>query len=76
MAGFAEAYPEADPPLVLTDAGLAVLDGVDRGCFAMREAIDDTRGKTACARAATTDPQATLLRENRAGTVATESLHV
>ncbi len=64
VAGFAEAYPEADPPLVLIDAAPAVLDGVNRGCFAMREAIGDTpwqdllrpkegqpiRGRRCCAR--------------------------
>jgi Secretory lipase len=32
IAGFAEAYPEADPALVLTPAGEAALPQVDRGC--------------------------------------------
>jgi Secretory lipase len=32
IAGFAEAYPDADPALVLTPAGEAELPQVDRGC--------------------------------------------
>jgi pimeloyl-ACP methyl ester carboxylesterase len=32
IAGFAEAYPEADPSLVLTPAGESELPQVDRGC--------------------------------------------
>jgi hypothetical protein len=32
IAGFAEAYPEADPALVLTPAGEAELPQVDEGC--------------------------------------------
>jgi Secretory lipase len=38
IAGFAEAYPEADPGLVLTPAGEAELPQVDEGC--VREVIE------------------------------------
>lgn len=74
VAGFAEAYPDADPSMVLTDAGLGVLDGVDHGCFAMRDAIGDTPWhELVRPDAATAEPWATLLRDSRVGTVAAES---
>jgi pimeloyl-ACP methyl ester carboxylesterase len=32
VAGFQEAYPEADPALILTERGVGLLDSVDKGC--------------------------------------------
>ena len=42
IAGFAEAYPEADPGLLLTPAGEAELAQVDQGC--VREVIEHFAG--------------------------------
>jgi hypothetical protein len=74
VAGFAEAYPSADPALVLTDAGLEVLAGVDRGCNAIADAIGVTPwADLVRLEGPTTEPWATLLQENRVGLVAADS---
>ncbi len=71
VAGFAAAYPEADPALILTDEGLAALDAVDEGC------IGDVFGALAGVDLArpdgpSTPPWPDLARENNPGQVATE----
>jgi pimeloyl-ACP methyl ester carboxylesterase len=55
IAGFAEAYPEADPGLVLTPSGEAELPRVDKGC--VRDVIEHFAGT----------PNAELLRPGLAG---------
>jgi pimeloyl-ACP methyl ester carboxylesterase len=39
VAGYAEAYPDADPAAILTPAGVELLDKADDGCFGMGEAM-------------------------------------
>jgi pimeloyl-ACP methyl ester carboxylesterase len=73
VAGFQAAYPDADPALLLTDAGLASLELVDQGCigdvFAAVAALDEQlvhRGPTPPA-------WARLLEANDPGQVAVDS---
>ncbi len=75
IAGFAEAYPEADPSLVLTPAGEAELAQVDEGC------VGDVIGHFAGLAgdelldpgAAEVEPWAELAAANDPGRVATDS---
>lgn len=75
IAGFAEAYPEADVSEVLTPVGEAVLDDVDEGCvadvigrFAERSGDDLIEPD-----AATAEPWATLMEENDPGRVVSDA---
>ncbi|MGH9210772.1 MAG: lipase family protein [Acidimicrobiales bacterium] len=75
VAGFDAAYPEADPSLVLTDAGLETLDAVDEGCIGdVFEAVAEL-GNEQLVRADHTsvEPWATLMEENNPGRVAVDS---
>jgi len=70
VAGFAAAYPEADPALFLTEKGVELLDAVDTGCasdtFAavagtpVNELLRDDAGSV--------EPWKTLGKANNAGT--------
>jgi hypothetical protein len=75
IAGFAEAYPEADPSLVLTPAGEAELPQVDRGC--VREVIGHFAGTPNAELLrpglAEVQPWADLELANDPGRVATDS---
>lgn len=73
VAGYHEAYPEADPSLVLTDAGMEVLDAVDEGCFQMGESIEGREWSDLVRPdVASVEPWASLLADNDPGTVATD----
>ncbi|HEX6238976.1 MAG TPA: lipase family protein [Acidimicrobiales bacterium] len=74
IAGFAEAYPEADASDVLTAAGETALDRVDEGC------VGDVVGGFASAReqlvepeAASAEPWASLMAENDPGRVVADA---
>jgi Secretory lipase len=75
IAGFAEAYPEADPGLVLTPAGEAELPQVDEGC--VREVIehfaDTPNAELLKPGLAEVQPWAGLEAANDPGRVATDS---
>ncbi|HET6832424.1 MAG TPA: lipase family protein [Acidimicrobiales bacterium] len=75
IAGFAEAYPEADPGLVLTPAGEAELPQVDVGC--VREVIEHFAGTPNAELLkpglADVEPWAGLEAANDPGRVATDS---
>jgi hypothetical protein len=74
VAGYAQAYPEADPALVLTSAGIEALDGVDHGCFDVSDAIGETPWSDLVKPGAgSVEPWPTLLKENDPGQVATDS---
>jgi pimeloyl-ACP methyl ester carboxylesterase len=68
-AGWAAAYPDADPSDVLTPAGLERLDDVDRGCAAGLAAAwnDVPYDQLVKADPATVEPWASLLVENDPG---------
>ncbi|MGH9112041.1 MAG: lipase family protein [Acidimicrobiales bacterium] len=75
IAGFAEAYPEADPSLVLTPAGQAELAQVDKGCVG--DVIGHFAGMTSTELlrpgAAGVQPWADLAAANDPGRVATDA---
>ncbi len=75
IAGFAEAYPEADPGLVLTPAGEAELPQVDQGC--VREVIEHfavtPNAELLKPGLAEVEPWADLEAANDPGRVATDS---
>lgn len=74
VAGIAASYPEADPALVLTDEGLAVLDSVDDGCAGgVFEAAGRASGPLFRPGANTVEPWATLAAENDLGGAATRT---
>jgi len=68
-AGWAAAYPEADPSLVLTEEGVNRLDAVDEGCGSeIAEAWSElTYDELVKADPATVEPWKTLLVENDPG---------
>jgi alpha-beta hydrolase superfamily lysophospholipase len=68
VAGYAAAYPEADPALVLTDAGIAVLARADDCADALERAIgDQTVADLVRPDVATVEPWATLMAANDPG---------
>jgi acetyl esterase/lipase len=75
IAGYAEAYPEADPSLVLTPAGEAELAQVDEGCVG--DVIGHFAGLTGAELlepdAAEVEPWADLAAANDPGRVATDT---
>jgi Secretory lipase len=75
IAGFAEAYPEADPSLVLTPAGEEVLPQVDRGCVGdvIRHFADTPNAELLKPGLADVEPWADLEVANDPGRVATDS---
>jgi len=74
VAGYAQSYPEADPSLVLTDAGVQALDGVDHGCFDVGDVIGDTPWSDLVRPGAgTVEPWATLMKDNTPGQVKTDA---
>jgi Secretory lipase len=75
MAGFAEAYPEADPALVLTPAGEAELPQVDEGCVSevIRLFADTPNAELLKPGLAAVEPWADLEVANDPGRVATDS---
>jgi Secretory lipase len=75
IAGFAEAYPEADPALVLTPAGEAELPQVDEGCVAdvIRHFADTPNAELLKPDLASVEPWADLEAGNDPGRVATDS---
>jgi hypothetical protein len=75
VAGFAAAYPEADPALILTDAGMAVLDGARAGDDCGAEGVDlSPAGGRPLAREgfADVEPWASLIASSEPGDVATD----
>jgi pimeloyl-ACP methyl ester carboxylesterase len=75
IAGFAEAYPEADPSLVLTPAGEKELPQVDRGCVrdVIRHFADTPNAELLKPGLADVQPWADLEVANDPGRVATDS---
>jgi fermentation-respiration switch protein FrsA (DUF1100 family) len=75
IAGFGEAYPEADPALVLTPAGEAELPQVDEGCVAdvIRHFSDTPNAELLEPDLASVEPWADLEAANDPGRVATDS---
>lgn len=75
VAGYEAAYPEADPALVLTDAGLTALDAVDQGCIRDVFAAVTAQGDAPLVRAdhGSAEPWVTLMEENNPGQVAVDS---
>jgi Secretory lipase len=75
IAGFAEAYPEADPSLVLTPAGEAELPQVDRGCVGdvIRHFAGTPNAELLKPGLADVQPWADLEVANDPGRVATDS---
>jgi dienelactone hydrolase len=76
IAGFEAAYPdEADPSLVLTDAGLEALAEVDEGCAGqvLPRLGELPRDDLLRPGVASVEPWATLAAENDPGRVATDS---
>jgi pimeloyl-ACP methyl ester carboxylesterase len=75
IAGFAEAYPEADPSLVLTPAGEAELPQVDRGCVrdVIRHFAGTPNAELLKPGFANVQPWADLELANDPGRVATDS---
>jgi hypothetical protein len=75
IAGFAEAYPEADPSLVLTSAGEAELSQVDRGCVrdVIRHFAGTPNAELLKPGLADVQPWADLQVANDPGRVATDS---
>ena len=76
IAGFEAAYPdEADPSLVLTDAGLEALAEVDEGCAGqvLPRLGEVPRDDLLRPGVASVEPWATLAAENDPGRVATDS---
>jgi Secretory lipase len=75
IAGFAEAYPEADPSLVLTPAGEEELPQVDRGCVrdVIRHFADTPNAELLKPGLADVQPWADLEVANDPGRVATDS---
>lgn len=74
IAGYAQAYPDADPAAILTPAGLEVLDQADDACFGIGAAMDG-RPMSDFVKPdfATTEPWPTRLSENDPGQKAVES---
>jgi Secretory lipase len=76
VAGFAAAYPEADPSLVLTDAGMAVLEGARTSDACAYDGADLSlaEGRPVAREGfADVEPWASLIAANEPGTVATDS---
>jgi fermentation-respiration switch protein FrsA (DUF1100 family) len=75
IAGFTEAYPEADPELVLTPAGEAELPQVDEGCVGevIEHFADTPNAKLLKPGLAEVEPWADLAPANDPGRVATDS---
>jgi pimeloyl-ACP methyl ester carboxylesterase len=75
IAGFAEAYPEADPSLVLTPAGESELPQVDRGCVGdvIRHFAGTPNAELLKPGLADVEPWADLETANDPGRVATDS---
>jgi hypothetical protein len=75
IAGFAEAYPEADPGLVLTPAGEAELPQVDEGCVGevIEHFADTPNAELLKPGLAEVEPWADLEAANDPGRVATDS---
>jgi hypothetical protein len=75
IAGFAEAYPEADPALVLTPAGEAELPQVDKGCVSnvIRHFAGTPNAELLKPGLAEVEPWADLELANDPGRVATDS---
>jgi pimeloyl-ACP methyl ester carboxylesterase len=75
IAGFAEAYPQADPGLVLTAAGEAELPQVDQGCVAdvIRHFARTPNAELLRPGLAGVEPWADLAAANDPGRVATDS---
>ena len=75
IAGFAEAYPEADPALVLTPAGEAELPQVDEGCVGdvIRHFAGTPNAELLKPDLASVEPWADLEAANDPGRVATDS---
>jgi hypothetical protein len=75
IAGFAEAYPEADPGRVLTAAGEAELPQVDQGCVAdvIRHFARTPNSELLRPGLAGVEPWADLAAANDPGRVATDS---
>lgn len=72
VAGYQAAYPQADPALILTPAGVAALDAVDSGCVG---AVLAKLGGPGLFKANPNDvePWSTLLEENEPGGTATDA---
>jgi len=74
VAGYAAAYPSADPALVLTEAGLAVLARADDCADALERAIgDQTAADLIRPDVATVEPWATLMAANDPGHIRVDS---
>jgi hypothetical protein len=75
IAGFAEAYPEADPSLVLTPAGESELPQVDRGCVSdvIRHFTGTPNAELLKPGLSDVEPWADLETANDPGRVATDS---
>jgi len=75
IAGFAEAYPEADPGLVLTPAGEAELSQVDEGCVGevIEHFADTPNAELLKPGLAEVEPWADLEAANDPGRVTTDS---
>ena len=75
IAGFAEAYPEADPGLVLTPAGEAELPQVDEGCVGevIEHFADTPNAELLKPGLAEVEPWADLEAANDPGRLATDS---
>jgi pimeloyl-ACP methyl ester carboxylesterase len=75
IAGFAAAYPEADPALILTPEGLDRLDVVDEVCGrdVIAEFAGTAPGDLVRADGPGSDPWARLATENNPGQVRTEA---
>jgi hypothetical protein len=75
VAGFAQAYPEADPSLVLTDAGVRVLERarVNEACGAVGVDMSPAGGEPVARDGfATVEPWASLMVDSDPGHVATD----
>ncbi|HEU5152723.1 MAG TPA: lipase family protein [Iamia sp.] len=75
VAGFAAAYPEADPALFLTEEGVARLDAVDEGCVGdvFTAMADLAPEELVRAEGPSTAPWPELAAANNPGQVATEA---
>ena len=75
IAGFEAAYPEADPSLILTPAGVEILDAVDRGCTGggiFAAAASRPTSELLQAGYVEANPWPELMEANNPGTVATD----
>jgi fermentation-respiration switch protein FrsA (DUF1100 family) len=74
VAGYAAAYPEADPATILTDAGVDALDAVDEGYTGeVFGAVNAVPGGFVRPDGPSSEPWPELARDNNPGQVVTEA---